>query len=1644
MVAGTRPDNRRTLLAVAHQARGGGVALMHWPPWGIARYSIDEYVVETLAFAGREANLVAASPAAWIARKSGVGLKTQRMLEFAALSGSAVDIAEGRSSGRGCMMNQRVWCTVLVAIAVLPSVSRCEEYTVHDFERVELSDTYFSEGANAGDFNKDGHSDVVYGPYWFEGPEFSVKHAIYEPKPQNRERYADNFFSWCRDFSGDGLDDVFVVGFPGTAAYVYVNPGSKSDQHWEKREVIDWVSNESPQFVSIVGDDQPELVCTREGRFGYATIDWSAPLKPWKFHVISDQNAPRQFGHGLGVGDIDGDERADILTKDGWFAQPEDLEDGTTWTFHPFSFAPRGGADMFAYDVDGDGDNDVITSLEAHEYGLAWFEQVEDGGKLSFVKHTIMGRTPEENEFGVLFTELHSVALADMDGDGLKDIVTGKTYWSHHRQSPLWDAGAVVYWFKLTRGKDGVRWIPYKADSDAGIGRQVIVTDINRDEVPDIVVGGMKGANVLRHRVRTVSKEEWEQAQPQEFRPLKAGLPPSEAAAYMTAPQGFKVQLAAGEPDVHQPIAMAFDARGRLWIAEAYTYPQRAPEGQGRDKIIILEDTDGDGTLDKRKVFAEGLNLVSGLEVGFGGVWIGAAPYLMFIPDRNHDDQPDGEPEILLDGFGYQDTHETLNAFIWGPDGWLYGCHGVFTHSLVGKPGTPEAERVPFNAGVWRYHPVRHKFEAFARGTSNPWGVDFNDHGHAFITACVIPHLWHMIQGGRYQRQGGRHFNPYIYEDIQTIARHRHYVGNIRDHAWWGSEPKTPQSTLAAGGGHAHAGAMIYLGDNWPEQYRGQLFMNNIHGNRVNNDVLLRSGSGYAGDRAPDIILANDRWYRGINLRYGPDGSVYMIDWYDPNACHRTNPDVWDRTNGRIYRVAYGEPDWKTVDLRSSSNAELVELQMHANDWYVRMARKILQERAAAGQAGADEVEQLWAQFQNQDDVPRKLRSLWAMHVVGGLTESNLSELLDHSSEYIRSWAIQLAHDGMDVSEPLVHRWEALAKSDPSPLVRLYLSSAAQRIDVNRRWKLVENLLTHDEDSGDHNLPLMYWFAVEPLVAADAGRAMEVLANVKIPEVRSFMIRRAAVEKDGLVKVVEQLVSNDDPGDQKMVLGEMLASYEGRVNVQMPESWTPAYEKLIQSSDAEIRDQADRLAVIFGDKRIFPRLRKVLVDSDETIAKRQQALQILVRGRDAEAVQPLQQVVSEQPLRGPAIRALAGYDDTRTPNVILSVYANLGEAERRDAVNTLVSRPQYARELLAAMEGGKVARTDLHAFNVRQLLRFNDAALTRKLKDVWGEIRESSGDKQKQIAEWKSKLSTDALKSSDVGNGRRMFAKTCSNCHMLFGTGGKIGPDITGSNRANLDYILENIVDPSAVMGKDYRVTTVVTDNGRVISGMLKDENDNAITLQTINDRIVIAKSEIDERQLSTTSMMPERLLDAMKPEEVRDLVAYLSSSTQVAWRGPRAPINASTGAVDGALEGESMKIVGKSGGKTASQAMGGFKSDRWSGNKHLWWTGAKPGGYLEVEIPVPADGLYDVEIVLTRARDYGVIRMVLAGQPLGGPVDLYDPNVVTTGVLDFDGLKLKKGPQRLRLEIVGTNSKAKKSYMSGLDYIRLTQSAEK
>jgi putative membrane-bound dehydrogenase-like protein len=586
-----------------------------------------------------------------------------------------------------------------------------------------------------------------------------------------------------------------------------------------------------------------------------------------------------------------------------------------------------------------------------------------------------------------------------------------------------------------------------------------------------------------------------------------APFKPEEAPGKMTVPEGFKVTLFAGEPDVVQPMAFTFDDRGRLWVVECLSYPKWLPPGQeGRDRIVIYEDTDGDGRFDTKKVFADKLANVSGIAWGHGGVWLTALPYFEFIPDRNQDDVPDGPPEILLDGWDMKAKHNVFNKPSWGPDGWLYACNGILSNSRVGKPGTPDADRVALNCGVWRYHPVTRRFEVVCNGTTNPWGLDWDEVGRGFITNCVIKHVFQVIPGAHFDRMFGEDRTaPNLFGLIPSPADHIHWAGGN-----W-TDSRTGEKHSEAGGGHAHVGAMIYLGDNWPDSYRGHLFTLNLHGHRMSHDVIEPKGSGVLVRHAKDFLLGNDPWFRGLDCQYGPDGGVYVSDWTDTGECH--NYDKADVTNGRIYKITYGDPRPVKIDLGKLSDEELLrrlDSIGQKNAWHARHAQRLLHERAVAGKLDCHVALGLVSPVRNEADPLGDLRRLWTAHAAGLLDEKLILKALSNSSEHHRAWTVTLELEDGKASAEILGRLAEMAKSDPSPVVRLALASGLQRLPLADRLAIAEALIAHDEDASDAALPLMYWYGIEPIVSSNRDKALALLAKAKIPLVRQYITRRLA------------------------------------------------------------------------------------------------------------------------------------------------------------------------------------------------------------------------------------------------------------------------------------------------------------------------------------------------------------------------------------------------------------------------------------------------------------------------------------------------------------------------------------------------------
>jgi len=427
----------------------------------------------------------------------------------------------------------------VLALVVAAADTSAPMTELHTFRRIQLSDQFWSEGANAGDLNNDGVKDVISGPWWWQGPDFTKRHEYYpasatfqlklgpmttvtvpgfEGALGQENKYSDNFLAWAHDFNRDGWNDILIVGFPGTFTSWFENPKGV-DTHWRRHDVFRPTDNESPTFADLTGDGKPELICISGGQYGYAEPDWGAPSRLWTFHPLSPNNKYGKFTHGMGLGDVNADGRLDLLEKNGWWEQPASLAGDPVWRFHAQPMG-AGGSQMHAYDVNGDGLADIITALDAHGFGLAWYEQYRDGTDIRFRQHVIMNKEPQENRYGVKFSELHAIDLADIDGDGFKDIVTGKRFWSHGRTGdPDRNESAVLYWFKLARNGDGsVDFIPHQIDNDSGVGTQVVATDVNGDGLPDIVVGNKKGTFVHLHQKTAVTREEWEKAQPKRLR----------------------------------------------------------------------------------------------------------------------------------------------------------------------------------------------------------------------------------------------------------------------------------------------------------------------------------------------------------------------------------------------------------------------------------------------------------------------------------------------------------------------------------------------------------------------------------------------------------------------------------------------------------------------------------------------------------------------------------------------------------------------------------------------------------------------------------------------------------------------------------------------------------------------------------------------------------------------------------------------------------------------------------------------------------------------------------------------------------------------------------------------------------------------
>jgi putative membrane-bound dehydrogenase-like protein len=959
-----------------------------------------------------------------------------------------------------------------------------------------------------------------------------------------------------------------------------------------------------------------------------------------------------------------------------------------------------------------------------------------------------------------------------------------------------------------------------------------------------------------------------------------AGLSPDETVKRLKPVDGLEVKLAAAEPMIRQPVNISFDERGRMWVVQYLQYPapaglkavsvdqylrtkyDRVPEPpprgpRGADKITILEDRDGDGRYDTAKDFVTGLNLASSVEVGRGGVWVLQTPYLLFYPDKDRDDRPDGDPRVVLSGFGMEDAHAVANHLTWGPDGWLYGAQG--------STCTADVRGHQFQQAAWRYNPATDEFEVFSEGGGNTFGLEWDAHGNLFTGTNYNDYVMvHYVQGGYFIKGFAKHgplHNPYAYGYFDHVP-----------HAGWR-------------GGHVTQTGIIYQGGALPEKYDGKWIAPNLLANNVDFHSVDPAGSTVTTKLQGEFLGSDDKRFRPVDIRTGPDGAVYVADWYDARANHVIPEDTWDKSTGRVYRVGpKGLPGVKPFDLAAKSGDELVDLLSHPNDWYARTALRLLADR----RDGAA-VPRLLRMVKDQRD-PLALRALWALNASGGFNEAVAADLLKHPDADVRGWAVRLVADAKSVSGSTASRLAELAATEPAATVRAQLACSARRLPADQALPVVAALMRRSEDAGDRYVPLLLWWAIEGN-AASATDAVVALFGSKDawaqPLVRRHLVerlaRRLAAERTdaGFAACAKLLDAAPGDAEAELVIAGMDKGLAGAALAEVP---PPLAATRAISRPGAPTPALLRLAVRLGASGSLPEALRRAESPSVPPAERVALIDALGQSkRPGTAAVLLRCAGPNHPaeVRAAAVSALQPFDDPAIAGELLELYPAMPAALRGRARAVLASRVSWAAALLAAAESGTVGRDEIPPDQVRRIALHQDANLDAAVARLFGTTRrDTPEEKRRTIDRMKQTL---AGGQGDAGAGKKVFATVCAQCHALRGEGGRVGPDLTGYDRKDVESLLVSIVDPSAAIRPEFAAYVIETTDGRLFNGPVVESGAEVVTVEEglapATTRFTVARSQVKRMAESPVSRMPDGLIEALSPQQVRDLFAYLASA---------------------------------------------------------------------------------------------------------------------------------------------------------------------
>ena len=976
------------------------------------------------------------------------------------------------------------------------------------------------------------------------------------------------------------------------------------------------------------------------------------------------------------------------------------------------------------------------------------------------------------------------------------------------------------------------------------------------------------------------------------------GLSPREAISKMKLPSGWQVEVVAAEPLVRQPVAIDFDDRGRLWVLQYLQYPNpeglqrvqvdrfsrtrydRVPEPppkgpRGADRLTIVTDSNGDGVADEARDFINGLNLASGFAVGHGGVFVLNVPYLLFYPDRNRDDVPDSDPRVLLTGFGMEDAHSVANSLTFGPDGWLYGCQG----STV----TAQVRGHEFQQGIWRYHPATDRFELFCEGGGNSWGLDFDSTGRLLYSTNYGGHtLLHAVQGGYFVKSFGKHG-----------ALHNPHAYGYFDHA--------PHTNFQ--GGHVTVGGIVYQETLFPSELRGKYLAGDLLGHGVYWHTIAPRGTTVQTAHGGELLVANDPWFAPTDVTIGPDGALYVADWHDARTAHPDPDAEWDRTNGRVYRLTPREtPRTQPFDLAALSLPELRARLSHASQWHVRRARQELVRRRslAADQPASVEFTTLIADLSqvalSSPDQGPALEALWTVASLDAFTPGLGDRLLDSPHQAVRAWSVRLLGDLPQLGDALAARLDALAEREPSSEVRQQLACTAARLSPAQALPIIHTALLRDLDNSDPYIPLLWWWALEKQSVTGTEAVLQRFTRPAVWQSQLSrrtllprLVRRylAAGTQAQFVAAQQILAGAPDATARRELWPAVLDGWrEHSVGSERRDEWlgwvaaTPLAQQAASDWQQTPQDAPlVSLTLAWGLPQARQQVISTAFNTQVAPPTRASQFELLLPYADPDLrTQAAGVVTSSQPdpVRSAALRLLASDPDPERPRRLLEWYRQEPSAALQSQIrDVLLSRVESARLWLTAVDRGEIPAAQTPLEQIRRVALLENEELDALVLKHWGRLQ--GGTREEKLAEVRRLNNDLRAAGGNVAAGQKLFVKHCAVCHQLHGEGGKLGPDLTTANRKDRDFLLISLVDPSSVIRKEYVALVVETKGGQVLSGLAVERSDAGVTLVNArNERTMIPQAEIADIQEATVSFMPEDLYRQLKPQELRDLFAYL------------------------------------------------------------------------------------------------------------------------------------------------------------------------